>query len=498
MPTSTEKTSLTSHVSWLMLAKTLSFLFNLALPLILVRRLEPPDYGTYKQLFLFIQTSVVFLQLGFGMSAYYFLPREPERRRETVTNVMLFNLLMGTLAGVVLFIHPAVLSEVFGQPGLTSYGHLIGAVILLWIVSSFLEIVPIANQEIKLASGAIVAVQLSRTVFYLAAVLVLGTVRALVYAALIQGLLQTVILLAYLQSRFPGFWRCFDLAGMRRQLSYALPIGAGALLLNVQSDLHNYFVSHRFGPAVFAMYSVGTVQLPFMNLLQEATNAVMILRVTVLQQRNETAEILRLTARAMRKLAAVFFPAFVLFLIFRREFITFLFTARYTASSRIFAVNLLLLPMAVLLYDPLFRAFMDQRFFLLRLRLVLCGVLTLCLWLTIRRFGLMGAISTVVAIMAVERAVTLARICRILGARWSDLRLVKDVGKIATAAAIAGCVAAGAHALMTGWKPFFVLAAGSTVLTASYAVAVVVLRVATPEEIALIREKAMRVLRRPS
>jgi hypothetical protein len=110
----------------------------------------------------------------------------------------------------------------------------------------------------------------------------------------------------------------------------------------------------------------------------------------------------------------------------------------------------------------------------------------------------MGAISTVVAIMAVERAVTLARICRILGARWSDLRLVKDVGKIAVAAAIAGCVAAGAHALMTGWKPFFVLAAGSTVLAASYTVAVIVLRVPAPEEIALIRENAMRVLRRLS
>jgi len=299
-----------------MFAKTLSFVFTMALPMVLVRRLNQAEFGLYKQLFLILQTSVVILPLGFGMSAYYFLPREPDRQRETVVNVVLFNLMMGTLAGLILFFCPWLLNSLFNQSGLTSYGHLVGLVMLLWIVSSFLEIVPIANQEIKLASVAIVCVQLTRTVFYLGAVLWFGTVRALIYAAVLQGLLQAGILAWYLQSRFPGYWRRFDLNGMKRQLSYALPIGLGALLVSVETDLHNYLVSRWFGPVTYALYAIGTVQLPFVNLLQEATGAVMILRVTVLQQRGETGEILRLTARAMRKLAAVYFPGYFFFLVF--------------------------------------------------------------------------------------------------------------------------------------------------------------------------------------
>ncbi len=499
MPTPIEKSgSLTSHVSWLMLAKTLSFIFTLALPLVLVRRLNMAEFGVYKQLFLVIGTSVIVLQMGFGMSGYYFLPREPETRRQIVVNVVLFNLTMGALAGLALFFYPGLLGIIFKQPDLASYGHLVGVVILLWIVSSFLEIVPIANQEIKLASGAIVSVQLSRTALYLAAVLVFGTVRALVYAAVLQGVLQTAILLIYLQSRFPGFWRSFNLGILRRQLSYALPIGIGALLFNVENDLHSYFVSHRFGPAIYAVYAVGTVQLTFLNLLQEATNAVMILRVTVLQQQNETAEILRLTARAMRKLAAVYFPAYVFFLVFRREFITFLFTARYTASVQIFAINLTLLPMAVLLYDPLFRAFIDQRFFLLRLRLVLCSVMAAGLWFAVPRFGLRGAISVVVLTMLTERALTLARICRILHVRWSDARLLKDVGKLAVAAALAGGGALLLRALIGPLKPFFVLAAGGASYGLLYAAVVLALRVVTPEELALIRGKLALLTGRPA
>ena len=498
MPTSIEKSgSLTAHVSWLLFAKTLSFIFTIALPLVLVRRLNQVEFGIYKQLFLVIGSTVVLLPLGFGMSAYYFLPREPERQRETIVNVLVFNLVMGTLAGSVLFFYPGLLGDIFRQPALAAYGRLVGVVVLLWIISAFLEIVPIANQEIKLASAAIVFVQLSRTAIYLAAVLFFGSVRALVYAAVLQGVLQTAILLGYLQSRFPGFWRCFDLSMMRQQLSYALPHGFGGLLANVQNDLHNYFVSNWFGPAVYAVYAIGTMDLPFINLLQEATNSVMILRVTVLQQRNETAEILRLSARAMRKLAAVYFPAFALLLVLRREFITFLFTARYTASADIFAINLLVLPMAVLLYDPLFRAFIDQRFFLLRIRLVSCSLMAVALWFAIRHFGLMGAISVVVLTMAGERAVTLARVCKFLDVHWSDIRLLKDVGKIAVAAALAGGAAEVTRALIGPLKPFFVLAAGGAVFGLAYAGAVLALRIITPEEVAIIRAKLALLRRRP-
>ena len=76
----------------------------------------------------------------------------------------------------------------------------------------------------------------------------------------------------------------------------------------VQTDLHNYFVSNHFGPAQFAVYSIGTLQLPLMGLIWEAANSVLITRVSVLQKRNDAREIVLLVARAARKLAAVYFP----------------------------------------------------------------------------------------------------------------------------------------------------------------------------------------------
>jgi O-antigen/teichoic acid export membrane protein len=359
-----------------MFAKTAAFVFNVALPMLLVRRLDKAQFGVYRQLFLVIGTSVMVLPLGFAMSAYYFLPREPDRRQGTVLNILIYNMAVGTLACGVLLLWPVLLGIIFDQPGLAGYAHLIGVVILLWIVSQTLEIIPIANGEMKLASALIIGVQLTRTAIYLAAVLAFGSVRALIWAAVVQGGLQTVVLWWYLQSRFGRFWRHPDWGLMRRQLSYAVPLGLAGILFVVQTDLHSYFVSNRLGPVAYAIYGIGTVQLPLMGMLQEATNAVVIPRVSLLQQQNDTREIMELMARAMRKLAAVYFPVYALMVVVAHEFISFLFTRSYLASVPVFLINLTLLLLGIVLQDPLFRAYVEQRFFLIRLRVVLCVLLT--------------------------------------------------------------------------------------------------------------------------
>ena len=71
--------SLTWRVSWLTFAKTAGFVFSIALPLLLVRRMDREQYGLYKQAFLMVTTAMTVLPLGVPMSAFYFLARESRR-----------------------------------------------------------------------------------------------------------------------------------------------------------------------------------------------------------------------------------------------------------------------------------------------------------------------------------------------------------------------------------------------------------------------------------
>jgi O-antigen/teichoic acid export membrane protein len=488
-PVIPKNTSLTVHVSWLMFAKTLAFIFSLALPMLLVRRLNQAQFGVYKQLFLVIGTSVTVLPLGFAMSAYYFLPRERDRRQETVLNILIYNLAVGCLACAAFVIWPVLLAIIFDQPGLTGYAPLIGLVILLWIVSQALEIIPIAYGEMKLASAMIVSVQLTRTAIYVGSVIVFGSVRALIWAAVVQGVLQTAVLWWYLESRFPGFWRRFDGRLMRSQLSYSLPLGLAGILYTVQTDLHSFFVSNRLGAVAFAIYGIGTAQIPLLTMLQEATNAVVIPRVSALQQLGDNHQIVDLMARAMRKLSAVYFPMYALLMVVANEFIGFLFTRRYLASVPVFRINLTLLLLGVLLQDPLFRAYVEQRFFLIRLRVVLCVLLTDGLWFGTTRFGLVGAISTVVLIGVTERAVMAVRFGRILGVSRKDLWMLTDIGKLAIAAAAAGLVTAGVRLLLLGAKPIVSLLVCGVAFSLVYLCAGLMAGVLTPEEKDMVKSK---------
>ena len=491
------RSSLTAQAFSLLIAKTLGFIFAFALPVLLTRTLSQHEYGLFKQLFLITTTAVALLPLGFGMSSYYYLPREndPKRRGQVVLNILLFNLLLGGAACLVLIFSPGAIVQFFRDPEISSYVPLLGVVILLWLFSSFLETVAVANQELRLASVFIVAGQLTRTVLMLAAAIVFDTVQALVYAAMIHGVLQSTALIWYVASRFPRFWRAFDWSLTSRQIAYALPFGLAGLLYTIQTDLHNYFVSHRFSAATFAIYSIGVAQLPFLGILRESVSSVILPRISYLQEQGQTREIIVLMANATRKLAVVLIPVYVFLMVTGREFLTFMFTPAYADSWPIFALNLTLLPLSLLDVDAVSRAYEKHRFFLVRLQIVMSLVNVGALWFFIGRFGLIGAIGVVVGMNVVGRVAMAVRFSRVLGAKPRDLKLFKDVGKVAIASFVAGvlCFLVRSLIMSSYQRPVMILAGCFIVFAAIYAGAIVVLGVATSDERETVRRGVQRL-----
>ena len=490
----TKESSLTTRAAWVMLAKTLAFVFAFALPLLLVRRLDQTTFGLYKQVFLLVDTSVSMLALGFGMSAFYFLPREPERRHQVVFNILLFLTTVGGLTFLALTLRPQLVVRLLNAPPLAGLAPLVGLVIMLWMISYFLETVVVANQELKLASALIVGSRLTKSLFLITAAISFSSVRALVYAAIIQGALQVLVLLVYLRSRFGRFWHGFEWAMLRRQIAYVLPLGISAEVFLAYSYLDNYFVSHRFDSATYAVYAIGCFNIPLVGILSDAVGQVMIPRLSYLQKENRRREIVELVARMTRKLAFVFLPLYAFLLVVARDFITLLFTKQYLAAWPIFAINLTLVPLAILASanDPVMRAYAEHRFFLLRVRVALLVVFVCAVWFGVGRFGLVGAITAAVAVNFLERIVTAHKAARILGVRTADAALFKDVGKLALAAAVAGLAAWLLRSFIADARPFVVLAACGSVFSIVYLAAVVVFDVPTPEERASLRQRFAR------
>lgn len=440
----TEKTpvklSLLKQSAWLMSAKTIGFALSFILPLLTVRYLTQDKVGIYRQAFQIVTNAVSILPLGFSMSAYYFLNRQPENRAYTITNILLFNFITGGAACLTFFFYPQLLGNLFHSDELTRLAPKIGVVIWLWIFSAFLEIAALANQEAKIATAFIILAQFTKTLLMASAVVWFSTVEAFIYAAMIQAALQICALLYYLNSRFPRFWTKFDFTFFREQIIYALPFGLAALLYNIQTDIHNYFVGYRFSNADYAIYAYGCFQLPLIAMLYESFSAVMIPRMSELQSEGKTREMLLMSVAAMRKLALAYFPLFAFLMVVADTFITTMFTKNFAASVPIFRINLILLPFYCLMIDPVGRAFPEIGRYLLKIRIILFICLFAALWFGIQNFDMRGVITIVVVAVLFEQTVSLAKVLSILKVRKSDFKLLEPIGKTALASAIAGAV----------------------------------------------------------
>ena len=205
--TTRPKSSLTNQSAWILLAKVAGFALNTLFPLLIVRFLSQENVGLYRQSFLIAANAVLVLPLGFSMSAYYFLNRDPEKHSATVVNILSFNFVMGGIAFLILFLFPQILGAAFQNEEMTRLAPIIGILIWLWIFSSFLETVALALQEARLTAFFIIAAQVLKTAMMTAAILYYATVDSLIYATILLFVIQTVILLAYLHKRFPFFWK---------------------------------------------------------------------------------------------------------------------------------------------------------------------------------------------------------------------------------------------------------------------------------------------------
>lgn len=432
--------SLREQSAWLLAAKLVGFAFSFALPLLIVRYLSQAEVGHYREAFQVITNAIIILPLGFSMSVYYYLARDAGRRGQAIFNILLFNFVVGGLACLFLFLYPESIGNIFRSDEITALAPRIGIVIWIWIFAAFLEIVAIANQEARTATIFIISAQFSKTLLMGGAVLAFGTVESFIYAAMIQGTIQAFFLLNYLRSRFPGFWKNFDRQFFWEQMRYALPFGLAGILWLAQNEIHNYFVGYKFSSADFAIYAYGCFEIPLIAMLSESVTSVLIPRMNALQQEGQTEEMVRLTVRAMQKLAFVYFPVYVFLLITANTFVITLFTHKFEASTPVFLINITLLPFSIFITDPIVRSYKELGRMFLLTRIFVLVSLVATLYYGLEHFTMTGMITTAVCAILAEKLIAETMVVRKLGLGWRDISMLKNVAKTAFASAVAGAV----------------------------------------------------------
>jgi hypothetical protein len=178
---------------------------------------------------------------------------------------------------------------------------------------------------------------------------------------------------------------------------------------------------------------------------------------------------------------------YVFLLVVGREFIVLLFTPQYANSWPVFAVYLTVIPLGVIVLDPITRAYAGQRFFLLKLRLVLFALMTTTFALGIRRLGLLGTITVVVLVQAAGTIGAAWRLSSVMRLKRRDYAVFASLMHIAAASLAAGGVAIAVRHALLGWRPLAIVSIAALANALAYALALVAARVLDSEDLAAIR-----------
>ena len=414
----------------LMVARALSAALTLAVPAILARFLVPAAYGTFKQAWLIAGTLAMVIPMGAASSLYYFVPREPELCARFVSQSLVWSLVSALLAAGLILAGEPLIDAAFDNGELTALVPLMAAVTFFWIAGSVFE--PALTSLGRMREAAVVRV-LSEVLRGLA--MVAGAVLGQSSRGLFVGIavvlgLKAVACFVWLVARL-GFevrW-----ADFRRQLAYALPLGAAFLLIIPQQQFHQYAVAASVTPALFALYAVGCFQLPIVEILYTPVSEVLQIGLGEEEARRDPQKALALFHEAVARLSLAFVPACVLLFLCARTLIAFVFTEQYADAAPIFRLSLITILVSSLPLDGVMRSRAQNRFLLGLSVIKLAATLPLVL-VCLRLWGPIGALLGFVTVEVFGKLAMLRRAARLLGASTLQSLPLRDLGRQALAA----------------------------------------------------------------
>jgi O-antigen/teichoic acid export membrane protein len=431
--------ALSGPAQWLVLGRGVGFLATFLVPLVLVRVFDQATFGTYKQLFLIYATLYGLAQVGVAESLYYFVPRHPADAGRHAVNAVGTLAVMGLASAALITLAAPHVATWLRNPELAETLWLLGAFLALMLTSAAFEIVLVARTHYKAAAWTYAASDVARATLVLFPAMALWGLRGVLWGAITFAALRVVAMLwAFSRTIRVSLRPSLEL--WRSQWIYTLPFALAVTVEALQANVHHYVVASQFDPATFAIYAVGCLQIPLVDVLTTSSANVMMVKMGEEGFDRRGAGALALWHDTTRRLALVVFPLVAFLLVVAHDLIAVLFTSQYLASVPIFMLWTAALVFAVPCVDAVLRAYAQTRvlFGLNVLRLVI--VLALIPWF-LSAFGLPGAVLVTLLSTAVVRAAGVARIAWLMGAGIRSALPWRQLAATAACAAVAAAPA---------------------------------------------------------
>lgn len=430
----------------------LEFMFQFLVPIVLVRNLDPHEFGQYRLLVLLLGTVLGLAPAFMPQSLFYYLPAaSDERKRSIIGNVLVYLALMGCVAALA-----ASPLTAFGGPKvdkLFEASHGLSSVFLgLSVLLSITTTLAIAEGRIMWHFYTDLAITLVRASMISLAALLTHSIAWVVAALVMDTAVRGLVVLAYLITRPGGARLACRPRLLASQLCYALPLALGTSLFAMRTQSDQWIAATFFSSASFAAFSIGVVVLPVAALIRQPINSAMLPRLSTEFAAGNHAGVQELLVKGSSAAMLVLVPLAGILFVLAPDIVALVYTDRYLSAVPVMRTYL-----AVIAMQSLAIGYAMPILDMGKTALIVnaTGLLLSCSisLAAARYFGLAGAAAGSAMAFLVCEAWNTHAISRLLGRPVREM-LPMRLMLITTGATVAGLVVTLAYATGSGSGPW--------------------------------------------
>ncbi len=351
------QTNNTKQAAWVAIGSLCSFGFTIVSSMILSRYFNKTDYGTYKQVMYVYGTLLTVFTLGLPKAFSYFLPRvELPQSKNLITKITRLFILLGGIFSLLLFVFAPQISNILKNNNLNKALRIFSVVPVLMLPTMGLDGILATFKQTKFIALYNILTNLFKLLCVALPVMVwnLSYVEALwgfVGASFITFLLA--LYLKYLPVRKQKNEKCT--ITYREIFKFSLPLLTASLWGIIISSSDQFFVSRYFGSEVFADFSNGSMELPFIGMITGACATVLspIFSRLSHEKVDPKKEIYPLWINVFKKTALIVYPIVIFCMFFADIVMVALYGKKYEISDTYFRIKLISNFFTLIAYGPL-------------------------------------------------------------------------------------------------------------------------------------------------
>ncbi len=356
----------TLQAFWLGIGTLSSLALSIVTSAILSRYFNKSDYGTYRQIIYAYSTLLVIFSAGLPNVFSYFLPRYSiQQGKDIVIKITLALFVLGVIFSIALFACSKPIAMVLKNPELEK-GLKIFSVIPMLLLPT-LGIDGIFATYKKTFISAIYNT-ITRVLMFFCIVLPIILIKAsyeyAIYGWIVVSFFSLFLAFYFQRLPFQGLIVEKSLLKYKDIFMYSLPIAIASIWGIAVRAADQFFISRYFGTEVFAEFSNGFIELPFVGIVTYASsNVILPIFSKMTRDKSGIHEIINLWRSTLKKSATIIYPIVIFFIFNSETIIVLLYSNAYEKSATYFQIALILNFFNIILFSPLMFSIGETKLF---------------------------------------------------------------------------------------------------------------------------------------